>query len=83
MRCQEINHRTAPARRRGPRTAFSPDRQQVSPRPRTGQRLWNLSPGGSLPQWTRRAQLLAARRIDDTGAVVSLDAEQFRALWGQ
>jgi hypothetical protein len=55
----------------------------VSPRPRTGQRLWNLSPGGSLPQWTRRAQLLAARRIDDTGAVVSLDAEQFRALWGQ
>jgi hypothetical protein len=31
--------------------------------------------------WMRRAQLLAARRIDETGAVVTIDTAQFLELW--
>ena len=63
--------------------AFSPDGQQVvtASQDRTA-RLWGLSPGSvDAEGWMRRAQLLAARRIDETGAVVTIDTAQFLELW--
>jgi WD40 repeat protein len=62
---------------------FSPDGQQVvtASEDRTA-RLWSLSPGSvDAKGWMRRAQLLAARRIDETGAAVSIDTAQFLDLW--
>jgi WD40 repeat protein len=62
---------------------FSPDGQQVvtASEDRTA-RLWSLSPGSvDAEGWRRRAQLLAARRIDETGAVVTIDTAQFFELW--
>jgi WD40 repeat protein len=63
--------------------AFSPDGQQVvtASEDRTA-RLWSLSPGSvDAEGWRRRAQLLAARRIDETGAVVTIDTAPFLDLW--
>jgi WD40 repeat protein len=63
--------------------AFSPDGQQVvtASEDHTA-RLWSLSPGSvDAEGWTRRAQLLAARRIDETGAAVTIDPAQFLDLW--
>jgi WD40 repeat protein len=63
--------------------AFSPDGQQVvtASQDRTAH-LWNLSPGSvDAAEWMRRAQLLAARRIDETGAVVTIDTAQFLNVW--
>ena len=62
---------------------FSPDGQQVvtASDDRTA-RLWSLSPGSvDAEGWRRRAQLLAARRIDETGAAVPIDTAQFLDLW--
>jgi WD40 repeat protein len=62
---------------------FSPDGQQVvtASEDRTA-RLWRLSPGSvDAEGWMRRAQLLSARRIDETGAVVTVDTAQFLDLW--
>jgi WD40 repeat protein len=62
---------------------FSPDGQRVvtASDDRTA-RLWSLSPGSiDAEGWIRRAQLLAARRIDETGAVVTIDTAQFLELW--
>jgi len=62
---------------------FSPDGQQVvtASEDHTA-RLWSLSPGSlDAEGWMRRAQLLAARRIDETGAVVTIDTAQFLDLW--
>jgi WD40 repeat protein len=62
---------------------FSPDGQQVvtASEDRTA-RLWSLSPGSvDAEGWMRRAQLLAARRIDETGAAVTIDTAQFLDLW--
>jgi WD40 repeat protein len=62
---------------------FSPNGQQVvtASEDRTA-RLWSLSPGSvDAEGWMRRAQLLAARRIDETGAAVTIDTSQFLDLW--
>lgn len=62
---------------------FSPDGQEVvtASEDRTA-RLWRLSPGSvDAEAWMRRAQMLAARRIDETGAVVTIDTAQFLDLW--
>ena len=62
---------------------FSPDGQKVvtASEDRTA-RLWSLSPGSiDAEGWVRRAQLLAARRIDETGAVVTIDTAEFLHLW--
>jgi WD40 repeat protein len=62
---------------------FSPDGQRVvtASEDRTA-RLWSLSPGSlDAEGWMRHAQLLAARRIDETGAVVTIDTAQFLELW--
>ena len=62
---------------------FSPNGQQVvtASEDRTA-RLWSLSPGSvDAEGWMRRAQLLAARRIDETGAVVTIDTAQFLDVW--
>jgi WD40 repeat protein len=62
---------------------FSPDGQRVvtASGDHTA-RLWSVSPGSvDADGWTRRAQLLAARRIDETGAVVTIDTAQFLDLW--
>ena len=62
---------------------FSPDGQQVvtASGDHTA-RLWSLSPGSvDAEGWMRRTQLLAARRIDETGAAVTIDTAQFLDLW--
>lgn len=62
---------------------FSPDGQQVvtASGDRTA-RLWSLSPGSvDAEGWMRHAQLLAARRIDETGAVVTIDTARFLDIW--
>lgn len=64
---------------------FSPDGQRVvtASEDRTA-RLWSLSPGSvETEEWVRRAELLAARRIDETGAAVTIDTSQFLALWNE
>jgi WD40 repeat protein len=63
--------------------AFSGDGQRVvtASEDRTA-RLWGLSQGNlSTEEWMQRAELLAARRIDDTGAVVTIDMAPFLDLW--
>lgn len=63
--------------------AFSPDGQQVVTASEDNTaHLWSVSPGSvDAEGWMRDAQLLAARRMDETGAVVTIDTARFLNLW--
>ena len=64
---------------------FSPDgKLAVTASADNTARLWNLAPDNTaVKEWTRRSQLLSARRIDETGAVVNIDTTQFLKLWNE
>jgi len=45
-------------------------------------RLWDLSPGRlDVRGWMQRAQLLGSRRVDATGAVITVDTAPYLELW--
>ena len=64
---------------------FSPDgKLAVTASADNTARLWNVAPDNTaVKEWTRRSQLLSARRIDETGAVVNIDTTQFLKLWNE
>jgi hypothetical protein len=60
---------------------FSLDGLRVATASRDGARIWELAPQAAEEDPTLLAQALAARRIDDTGALVFVTAAEFQSIW--
>jgi hypothetical protein len=66
------------------RAAFSPDGLRLVTVGNNAVRQWDLSRDGSrgsVTELSPLAQLLAARRIDSTGAVSALSLDEIRTAW--
>ena len=68
------------------RAAFGPDGRKLVTTGGDVAQVWDLSDDPSTEPDERlalQAQVLAARRIDATGAVLPLDASEFRDAWAR